>query len=94
MLTKNNITDICLQLQADKQNKSWNIRPKYREAFQDGIAAAVAVLKSCEGMSPDWVLEKLRAELNNDPYLSANKSDAYQQAVRIAMSRVHALKRP
>ena len=65
---------------------------RYMDAFLRGIADAKAVLDRCENMPPNYALAELRIRLRNpSPYLSGNKTEAYEKAIRSAMSMVNEL---
>lgn len=83
------IRDVETRL-ARKRETCPGVQAKYRDAYRDGVDAALRVLASGLGETRDGAMTKLRALLRREPYLSREKTEAYHGAVRCAMSMLSA----
>lgn len=67
-----------------------NVADKYRDAYRDGVDAALAAIDAAAGETRDETINRLRTLLRREPYPSREKTEAYHGAVRSAMSMLNA----
>ena len=85
-MTKQELNTISEKL--DTKRLEWGYSSKYQRAFDEGRNDVKSLLNLCENMSYNQVIDRLRKLLHNSPYLSGNKTLAYQMPIKSAMSMV------